>query len=443
MTLLKYKLEGTDGVTITPGNSGTPALSAVVASGSATAQYKTAAAFDGSTGGTFTSDGTNAAYAQAPFNASASTWSMSGAFTVPPALPATDYAIGSFYDTANARIMSVIYRTTGTIVLSDKSSVYSPTILTAGQATAGTKFRIEIQVSTLSATVGAYQAQVFNSSNTAVGTNANVSNANLGTVNASYFRFGATTSAAMTVSWDSIQLNDGSTTAIGRLTGNTTPPTIAAIADQTISANGTVTLNAVATPFNGDTIASYSWTCTRAVGTDGTILSNPTLTGGTTASPTFPISTKARYEFSVTATDSSGNVSAAQTARVFYPDTKITPIIIGANAGWTIAGVASLSDSSDTTYGDSGATGSGNQLIVVLAPIVAPPTAFQLIVHSLVQAVGGTQQVELLDTDGTVRKNWGALGPGLAFADQPLNLTSGEIATVTNWNAVQIRLTQV
>jgi hypothetical protein len=116
---------------------------------------------------------------------------------------------------------------------------------------------------------------------------------------------------------------------------------------------------------------------------------------------------------------------------------------VQSNAGWSLSAIGNLTDASDSTYADSGASGSSNQLILALAPILATPTAFQLDIRSFVQSVGGTQQVELLDSDGTLRKNWGALGPGTSFADQLLNLTSGEIASIVNWNALQLRLTQV
>jgi hypothetical protein len=442
MTLLKYKLEGTNGVTITAGNSGSPALSLVTSSGGASAIYDTASAFDGTTGGKFASDGSNAAYAQAPFNASCTQGAVSVAVKIPASTPAADYNFLNIRDTSGALVLSLVYRSGGSLVAADKASVYS-TILTAAQATAGTFFRVELVVTALSATAGAYTARAYNSAGTQVGSTVNVTTANTGTTAMSYVRFGSTSATAFTISLDSVQTSDGATTEIGRLSGNTTPPTIAAIADQTFTANGTVTLPAVGTAYNGDTVSSYSWTCTRAIGTDGTTLGAPTLTGGTTANPTFSLTTKGRYEFSVTCQDSSGNVSAPQTARVFYGDTKITPILVQSNAGWSLSAIGNLSDVSDATYADSGASGSGNQLIVVLAPILATPTSFQLDIRSFVQAVGGTQQVELLDSDGTLRKNWGALGPGTSFADQLLNLTSGEIATITNWNALQLRLTQV
>jgi hypothetical protein len=89
------------------------------------------------------------------------------------------------------------------------------------------------------------------------------------------------------------------------------PPTANAGGDQTITSGFIVTLNCAASADSDGSVASYAWTQTA-----GTAV---TLTGGTTALPTFPaptVTTATTLTFSLIVTDNRGGVSVADTVNV-------------------------------------------------------------------------------------------------------------------------------
>jgi hypothetical protein len=280
-------MDGTNGAALTTANSG---FTSIIASGSATAVYSTGAAFQGSTGAVFTSDGTNASIAVATFNASCTQCAISIAFKIPASTPAADYGVFTVYDTSSARCFGFAYRSNGYVIFNDKGNTYT-TLLTAAQATANTYFRFEIQVSALSTTAGTFSVQVYNAAGTQVGSTVNVSNGNLGTTAMSYTHLGATTATAFTATLDSLQLNDGSTSPIGLLS-TATPPTASATVSNNISVidasashtNDSGTLTFSISPGTGLTLlapgiwkatpqstsTTYTYTVTDSVGSSNT-----------------------------------------------------------------------------------------------------------------------------------------------------------------------------
>lgn len=442
MTLKTFPLNGTDGAAATTGNTG---FSVITGGTGSTQTLLAAAAYQGSTGLRMVSNGTAQSIGRALLNASATQAAFSSMVKIPASTPGTDTPLLTVIDTAGARVVQLIYRTTGTVVACDKNNTYT-TILTAGQAIAGTWFRFEYVVTALSATVGAFTARAYNTSNVQVGSTVNVSNANLGTVNMNGIHVGPAAAIACTVDIDNVQTNDGATSEIGPLSSNTTPPTVTVSANQTVTTAGsTVNVSATGTAYNGDSIAGYAWSWVDAISSTGQAISPPTITNASTANASFTLpSTKGRYRLQCVVTDTSGNVSTAVATKVFYPDTVFAPIEVVSQGAGATGTLAAVNDASDATYLDMGASGGNTQVVYRLSPITASPTGFTLTIRDLVTATGGTQQVELLDSDGTtVRKNWGAIAPGTAVADQPLTLTTGEIATVTNWSEPCLRLTQV
>lgn len=227
MTLVAVPYEGTNGTALTLGNTGVNSISAF---GAATAVFDTAAAFDGSTGATFTSDGSNSAFAQKNFAAAATTGAVSLAFQIPASTPAADYGFATIYDTSAARVLGFVYRSNGEIAVSDKPATYIR-LLTAAQAAANTKLRFELVVTNLSATAGSYTARAYNAANTQVGSSIVSTTSNLGTTAMNYLRHGATTANAFTARIDSVQLDDGRTTEIGRLVSTGPPVVIGAVTE--------------------------------------------------------------------------------------------------------------------------------------------------------------------------------------------------------------------
>lgn len=437
-----------NGLAMTAANSGFTSLSG--ASGVNAATIDSSAAAHGSFGGTF-STGTGAANGVwgnlTPLSTTDLTFTTSFVVTIPAALPSAGVALFRIRNSAGT-ILDITYTSTGTLATIDAGALQT-NILTAAQATAGLKVRVQVYGTVGgSTTTGAFTAKAYTqSTGIQLGSTVTSSTANLGTTAVFLFRAGVgTTVSNVTVKVDDIQVNTGTTTPIGDLAVNSTPPTIVAGANQSISSGGSpVTLTATGTAASGSAgIASYAWTCLDYPSG----ASAPTISGGTgpgttsTATFTPTVSAPGRYRFSVTCTDLEGNTSTAAITKVFYPGTAISPLEVTANTGFTLAAIGSLSDSNDSTYADSGAAGSNNQLVIRLNPLVWPVTGFSLDIRSLVTATGGTQSVQLLE-GASVRKDWGAISPGTSAADTILTLTSGEIATITSGNELDLRFTQV
>lgn len=448
MTYIGYPITGNVGDAITiasggGGNSGGYAYTTPVA-GSTVGTIQNG--YQG-VGMRFVSDGANALAVRYHFagGGTATTGLFAVRFRVPPTPPTIQHQVfWQIADPSVVRIIQLQYRTDGTVRVFDRAS-NNFTLLTAGQATPGSWFRIEMAISNVSATTGSFVAKAYSTGNTQVGSTASSTTANLGAGPIANCSVGILNATDVQQDIDDVQMNDGvSSGTMGDYTVNSTPPSVSAGSNQTIAnPGGTVTLTATATPATGSAgIASYAWTLVSAISITGATISGVTISGASGASPTFVPSTRGRYIFQVTATDREGNTSSASQVRIFVPGTTVTPIEVTASTGFLTTTVGNVTDTSDSTYAESGAAGSGTFVTYRLAPIAAGASSFALIVRSLVQAIGGTQKVELLQ-GSTVRKDWGGLAPNTTFTDQTLSLTSGEMATITSWNELDVRFTQV
>lgn len=446
MALLSALFEASgnsDGLTMTAANSGLNTISG--AGGVNSAVIATGAKVHGSFGGRFNtgSSAPNGSFGILNFSSSTNlTFTSSVVVKIPSTLPSITFPVVRIRN-ASGDVLAVNYSTSGSVTVSDAGGTIN-TLLTAGQATAGTQFRFQVYGTVgASTTTGNYTAKAYTqSTGIQAGSTVTVSNANMGTTAVNNFRVGvANTVSNMTVDVDDVQINDGTTTPIGDLTTNTTPPTITASANQTISAGGSpVTLTATGTAASGSAgLASYAWTCLDYPAG----ASAPTISGAATNTATFTptVNAPGRYRFQVTCTDLEGNVSSAAITKVFYPATLISPLEITGNSGWTISGISTLSDANDGTAAVSGPSGSGGQLVIRLNPLIWPVTGFSLDIRSYVDATGGTQSVQLLE-GAVVRKDWGAISPSTSAADTVLSLTSGEIAAITSGNELDVRFTQ-
>lgn len=438
MTLLTFLFNNTNGVAITTANSG---LYQIAGGTGSTQTYTTASAYQGTTGAEFASNGTNISIGSASFNAiSAVGAATSFRLKIPSSLPSSNLTIAAWTSTSGY-FAYIRYLTTGALVFQDSANT-TWTILTPAQAVAGSSFRIETVFSNYSATAGTFTCRAYSSGMTQVGTTASSSTANLGTLGAQRVVLGVFGNVAITVAVDSLQINDGSTVEIGEYGASSTPPTVTAGANQTTAVSTPTNITCTAVPAAGS-IASYSWTLVSAYGNDGSTLS-VTLTNATSQTASFTTSaTPGRYIFQVTATDTNGNTSLPVTTRVFVPANSGVPIEQTSNSGWvTTLPVSIVNDSSDSTYAQSPAPGGNAVVVYRLPPLIPATSGFSLDVRSLVDSVGGTQDVALLE-GATVRKDWGAINPGTTMGDIILSLSNAEMATIGSWNELDIRLTQV
>lgn len=303
MALQTFPFNGTSGSAATTGNTGANTLTV---SAGCSATLLSGAAFQGSTGIEFVTGTTG--FSNATFNLVSS--ATSAAFSFRVKIPATPPSITQTFlqvnDTANARILQVQYTGSGILKINDKSNV-STTILTAVQATAGSSFRIELVISALSATAGAFTARAYSTGTTQVGSTATSATANTGTANINGATIGVLVSgAAFTADLDSLQMNGGSTTEIGEYVPASNPPVVNAGSDRTVNSGATVTLTGTATDSDG-TIASQLWTSVSSPGAAPTISNASSLTASFVAP-----ATAGAYVFQLAATDNTGVTASDQ-----------------------------------------------------------------------------------------------------------------------------------
>jgi len=216
-------------------------------------------------------------------------------------------------------------------------------------------------------------------------------------------------------------------------------PTATCGADVTVSSGGTASLTGSAS--DDSAIVSRLWTCTsRPTGA-----SLPTINNAATDSATAMLTTAGVYEFTYTVTDDDG-LTASDTLLAYVPALSVRPNSVVSNTGFTNVGgaasvTAALADELASTYAEAAAVGQ-SVLVVQLNPIQATPTTFSLALDHSVSATttATTYTVQLLE-GATVRKTWSPTAPTTTSSRVTLTLTGGEIATVTNWNALRLRIT--
>jgi hypothetical protein len=217
------------------------------------------------------------------------------------------------------------------------------------------------------------------------------------------------------------------------------PPTANAGADLTVNA-GAVTINDASATDPDGYIATYGWSF---VNTPPGVAA-PTITNGTTATPSFTLPQSGRYELQMTATDNSG-LSDTDNKIVFWPGTNIYVTGVDTNPGWSLAGgtdiVSNLNDTNDGTGVDApGSATTESDLVLVLAPLISNAATFSMTVRELLTAAatGVTYVIKLVD-QGVTRKTWTKTADlSTSATDSTCTLTTAEIATITNWNDLRV-----
>lgn len=223
-----------------------------------------------------------------------------------------------------------------------------------------------------------------------------------------------------------------------------TAPTVSAGANQSVSAGATVNLAATAT----GTGLTYAWAYTYP--TTGA----PTLTGATTATPSFTAGAAGSlYILTCSVTDTNSQTTTSSPVEVRVPlsgvGTEMRPISATPTGTWTVVGGttgAVLADESDTTYLES--------------PILSTTEAttrsrFQ----PSANRIDGTVSVRLAKTDTgtatvkvrlfigsgstTIIEEW-TITPTTTVADYPHALAANTLTTITNtndgWNQIRVEV---
>lgn len=325
-----------------------------------------------------------------------------------------------------------------------------------GTHAAGTKLRVTSWGTVGTSTTGVLHARCYPTGSGTIisGATHDSTNSDLGTAPPVSGDLGVTGTFAtsFTLSYDSDQW---STTAAEMAAVPTNlPPTVSVGSSVTTAAGGgTVTLAATASDPDG-TIASYAWTV-QSVLPASTL---PTITNPSSANASVAVSNPGRYIIRCTVTDNGGATAYAE-KKIFVPvDTNARPILDLANAGaWSLAGgsasaAAALADESDTTL-TQGPTAPASEAVqrVLLQPQTTPTTWSMDVKHKLASAGSATCKLRLYEVtvapDGTItaatqRKEW-TLTPTTTAATTTVSLTSGEIATVTQWNEIMIEMSEL
>lgn len=217
-------------------------------------------------------------------------------------------------------------------------------------------------------------------------------------------------------------------------------PSVTMPSNQTVSASASVSLTATDSDSDG-TISTRAWSFVYP--TSGA----PTLSGASTATATFTAgSAGSLYILQYTATDN-GGASTSGTVEVRVPSTATTITTLPARAGtgdsgWSVVGGSStegdaLGDSNSSTGVDSPAmTGTQSKRRWRLAPMAAR-TSFSFSVDGYLTAVGSHTSLIRLYSGSTLIKEASLPYTG-STATYTTTLTSGEVASITDWGALYV-----
>jgi hypothetical protein len=432
---------GPEGGNVTQANSGAVPLTAT----NGTVTYAAAAAAHGAFGAVASANNTTAVV-RASSDADNNVQAMSVVISL-DTLPGTGSLTFITARTNPAAIaLRVQWLASGAVQIGDQPNNFT-TIAAPGVLSLGTKYRFELLVSGGSTTAGSFSVRVFNSSNAQVAYTGVVTGRNLTANPITAFDFGnqGGISTQMSLTIDDVQIEAGRTTEIGAyVPGVNAPPVVSAAASPSTTTPGTqVSLSGTATDSDGS-IASVAWVFTSVPAG----VTSPTITGASSTSASFTPTAAGVYTLRLTATDNSGAASSSSVT-VYVGGTTVSVISVTSNnGGWTVnpntsSTSAVLSDTDATTYIESPAspTSAATERLR-LGPLQASITTFALTLGgATVTGSGNLNFTVTLYEGSTVRKTWSGLSP--SGADIVLTLTSAEMATVTNWNTLDVELSVV
>lgn len=443
MTLNQFTFEGgSDGATLTNALSGSVASSV----GTGTTTFSAAHAAHGALGARFYSGGGgNATFRRWPFAAPTTQWQASVVLTNPGAQASTVEILG-FVNSGGQRRLSLQVSSTGAIALRTTAATYN--MATSAQIAAGVKFRLTCEVTGGSTTAGVIVAHLYVQSSPgvwdqAVGTAISVTDANLSTDQIVGVDVGPLTglAAAYTVGADDIQLRDGAGSEIGDYLVPNTPPTVSAGGNQTVSGGATVNLSGTATDTDGS-IVSTVWSFVSGASTGA-----PTLTGGNTLTPSFTAGAAPQlYTLQLVATDNLGGTATSwvevRVAVNGSTDARPLPFAAGKTGTWTRVGGSSsdgaaLADESNSTYLESGAISTTEQMIRTrVEPSGARATG---VLQATLAMDSGTGNWQIRLYEGmTLRQAWTQAGVGTTPTAYEFALSSATVGAITDWGNLYI-----
>lgn len=216
-----------------------------------------------------------------------------------------------------------------------------------------------------------------------------------------------------------------------------TAPTCDAGANQTVTAGTPISLSGTDNDSDG-TIVGRQWTCIEFPRGS----TSPSITGATTANATFTPTATGAYVFQYAVTDNLA-ATASDTVTVYVPTAAVGVRKQVSATGFTNVGgatdsAAALSDGTATTYVQSAASGASSYRCQ-LNPLLPPNATFALKPTHLVSTTETpTSYTYKLYEDATLRKTWTPPAATTSASTPELTLSSGEIASISNWNALEV-----
>jgi hypothetical protein len=224
------------------------------------------------------------------------------------------------------------------------------------------------------------------------------------------------------------------------------PPTVTAGSALTVAPGGTATLSFSATDSDG-TIASRSTAITQLTNAGTTL---PTLSGGTTGSPSFTVPTGSEgtvYTVTQTVTDNGGaTASASQSVYVTKTSGELLPLPgdrWGTGSGvWNLVGGVSsegrsVSDNTDATYMESGSISSTPQSIRFQLEPSAARSSLSLTLRLSTDLGTGVAVVSLYQF-GTLRQTW---TQNVTATPTAYTFVVTDPSAISDWRALRVDVT--
>lgn len=222
------------------------------------------------------------------------------------------------------------------------------------------------------------------------------------------------------------------------------PPTVSPIANQTVAASTSCGITISASDTDG-TIASYLTTVTRY--TSGAAPASVTVTGSTTASPTWTSGAAGSLDVAtVTVTDNGGATSTPVTTEVRVLTTNSTVKFLrgysSSNGTWTVNGsVASagegLNDALDTTYVESPAVDGTSVWTERLRCEPMSPRTGLTVASRFAYDVSGSATTKVRVIDGTTQRQENTVTVTTTIADMsPITLASP--GAIVDWGFISL-----
>lgn len=217
-------------------------------------------------------------------------------------------------------------------------------------------------------------------------------------------------------------------------------PTVTVGPNQNVTTGATVNLTSTAGDTDG-TIASRQWTF------DYPTSGAPALTGATSANASFTAGAAGSlYILRHTVTDD-GGATASATMEVRVPlATAVSTLpdagtVVGTftNTGGAGSRGAALSDSSDTTYLESGTVTSTEQTVRIRLQPSAVRSTGTITVRVAQDTAGSFTTKVRLYQGNTLRQEW-TIATSTSISDQAVVLSSGTLAAITDWGNLYLEI---